>query len=134
MRCAWVCLVGVCEAGWGALSCTHLSVRHLQLEKGLKAKDSSGQISVYVLGLVAQSHPTCCDPTDCSPPDSSVHRILQARILEWVASPSPGDCSAQGLNPGLLHCQQILYHLSYQGSPISVYPSILSFPSLQRFI
>ena len=28
---------------------------------------------------------TLCDPMDCSPPDSSVHGILQARILEWVA-------------------------------------------------
>ena len=28
-----------------------------------------------------------CDPTDCSPPGSSVHGILQARILEWVAIP-----------------------------------------------
>ena len=28
-----------------------------------------------------------CDPVDCSPPDSSVHRIPQARILEWVAIP-----------------------------------------------
>ena len=37
--------------------------------------------------LVAQSCPTLCDPRDCSPPDSSVHGILQARILEWVAIP-----------------------------------------------
>ena len=29
--------------------------------------------------------PTLCDPMDSSPPGSSVHRILQARILEWVA-------------------------------------------------
>ena len=29
-----------------------------------------------------------CDPMDCSPPGSSVHGILQARILEWVAMPS----------------------------------------------
>ena len=34
--------------------------------------------------LVAQSCPTFWDPMDCSPPDSSVHGILQARILEWV--------------------------------------------------
>ena len=34
---------------------------------------------------VAQSCPTLCDPMDCSPPCSSVHGILQARILEWVA-------------------------------------------------
>ena len=39
----------------------------------------------YVLCvLVIQSCPTLCDPTDCSPTGSSVHRILQARILEWV--------------------------------------------------
>ena len=29
--------------------------------------------------------PTLCDPMDCSPPGSSIHRILQARTLEWVA-------------------------------------------------
>ena len=35
--------------------------------------------------LVANSCPILCDPMDCSPPGSSVHRISQARILEWVA-------------------------------------------------
>ena len=30
---------------------------------------------------------TLCDPIDYSPPGASVHRILQARILEWVAIP-----------------------------------------------
>ena len=35
--------------------------------------------------LVAQSCPTLCNLMDCSPPDSSVHGILQARIQEWVA-------------------------------------------------
>ena len=39
-----------------------------------------------VLCLVAQSYPTLCDPIDCSPPGSSVHGILQARILEWIAT------------------------------------------------
>ena len=38
--------------------------------------------------LVAQSCLTLCDSTDCSPPGSSVHGILQARIREWVATPS----------------------------------------------
>jgi len=37
--------------------------------------------------LVAQLCPTLCDPMDCSPPGSSFHGILQARILEWVAIP-----------------------------------------------
>ena len=35
--------------------------------------------------LAVQSCPTLCDPMDCSPPGFSVHGILQARILEWVA-------------------------------------------------
>ena len=35
----------------------------------------------------AQSCLTLWDPMDCSPPGSSVHGILQARILEWVAMP-----------------------------------------------
>ena len=34
---------------------------------------------------VAQSCPTLCNSTDCSPPGSSILGILQARILEWVA-------------------------------------------------
>ena len=37
--------------------------------------------------LVSQSYPTACDPTVCTPPGSSVHGILQAGILEWVAIP-----------------------------------------------
>ena len=42
--------------------------------------------SMGVCLLLAQSCPTLHDPTDpCSPPGSSVHGILQARILEWVA-------------------------------------------------
>ena len=32
--------------------------------------------------------PTLCDPVDCSPTGSSIHRISQARILQWVAMPS----------------------------------------------
>ena len=40
------------------------------------------------LCLVFQSCPTLCNPMDCSLPGSSVYRILQARVLEWVAMPS----------------------------------------------
>ena len=106
---------------------------------------------------VAQSRPTLCNPMDCSPPDSPVHGILQARILEWVAMSSSRDLPNLGIEPssstlqedslpseppgkgkntgvgslsllqgivptqelnrGLLHCRQILYQMSYQGSP-----------------
>ena len=41
-----------------------------------------------LLCLVAQSYLTLCDPMDCSPPGSSIHGILQTRILEWVVMPS----------------------------------------------
>ena len=41
-----------------------------------------------MLSRSAQLCPTLCDPMDCSLPDSCVHGILQARILEWVAMPS----------------------------------------------
>ena len=42
-------------------------------------------LEVKVNVYVAQSCLTLCDPMDCSPPGSSVHGILQARILGWVA-------------------------------------------------
>ena len=53
---------------------------------------------VYVC-VHAQSCPTLCNPIDCSPPGSSVHGIFQARILEWVACPPPGDLPDPGIEP-----------------------------------
>ena len=50
-----------------------------------------------------QSCPTLCDPMDCSLPGSSVHGILQARILEWLHAFLQGIFPTQGLNPHLLH-------------------------------
>ena len=55
--------------------------------------------------LAAQSCLTLCDPVDCSPPGSSLHGILQARILEWVAFPSPGDLRDPGIERGSLILQ-----------------------------
>ena len=58
---------------------------------------------------------TLCDLTDCSPPGSSVHRILQARILEGVAVPFSREIfPIQGSNLGLLHCGQVLHRLNRQ--------------------
>ena len=63
--------------------------------------------------LVAQLHPTLCDPMDYSPPGSSVHGILQARILEWVVNFLYQETfPTQGSNLGLQHCRQILSLLS----------------------
>ena len=50
--------------------------------------ESPGTFQQFIFNTkvsVAQSHPTLCNAVDCSPPGSSVHGILQARILEWVA-------------------------------------------------
>ena len=50
--------------------------------------------------LVAQSCPILCDPIDCSLPGSSVHGILQARILEWVPIPFSRGSSRHRIEPG----------------------------------
>ena len=154
----------------------------------ISSMDSTGWLSGHLLISIhiyvcvccvpdnsLQSCPTLCYPMDCSLPGSSVHGILQARILEGVAMPSsrgfswPRDRTpnldllcilhwqmgslplvplgkpvcvcvcvygvgclsllqrifpTQELNPSLLHCRQILYHLSHQGSPVGLYTSI----------
>ena len=46
----------------------------------------------WVYAKLLQSCPTLCNPMDFSLPGSSVHGILQARILEWVAMPSSYTC------------------------------------------
>ena len=65
---------------------------------------------------VTQSCLTLCDFRDYT-----VHGILQARILEWVAFPfsrgSSRDLPNPGVEPGLLHCRQILFQLNHKGSP-----------------
>ena len=46
-----------------------------------------------------QSRPTLCDPLDCGLLGSSVHDILQARMLEWVAISFSGDLPHPGIEP-----------------------------------
>ena len=65
---------------------------------------------------VTQSCPTLCEPMECSLPDSSVHGIFQARVLERVAiSVSRG--SSQFRDGTLVSCiaSRCFYHLSHQG-------------------
>ena len=63
-----------------------------------------------------QSRPTLCDPPDCSLPGSSVHVILQASALDWVAMPSSRE-SSQGIEPGSPALQADSSPLSHQRSP-----------------
>ena len=50
----------------------------------------------HVHARLLQSCPALCDPMDCRPPGSSVHGILQARTLEWIATCSSGDIPDPG--------------------------------------
>ena len=75
--------------------------------------------------LVFQLCLTLCDPKDCSSPSSSVHGILQARILEWVAMPFSRRSSQPRDRTWVSHCRQILYCLSHHIILYTVKPPIL---------
>ena len=60
---------------------------------------------VIVKVIVAQLCLTLCGALDCSPPGPSVHRILQAGILEWVFSSPPGQLPDPGIEPGSFAAQ-----------------------------
>ena len=88
---------------------------------GVDQEEGLGRECTCVCAKSLQSCLTLCDPIDCSPPWSSVHGLVQARILEWVAiSSSRGIFPSQGSKLCLLRlldCRQILYHLCHVGSP-----------------
>ena len=73
--------------------------------------------SVFFMVLCVKVTQSCL--TLYNPMDYTVHGILQARILKWVAFLSllQQIFSTQILNPGILHCRWILYQLNHKGSP-----------------
>ena len=73
-----------------------------------------------LVGLVAKSCPTLVDPKDCSLPGSSVHGILQARILEWVAI-SSSRSSSQPRNPTQVSCIAGRFFTNWTMYSFSVY-------------
>ena len=84
-------------------------------------KSSSGNSVNCVRAQLLQPCPTLCDPMDCSPPVFSVHGIVQARILEWVAMPSSRDLPKPGIEPmstPSLALQSDSLPLSRQGCPV----------------
>ena len=67
--------------------------------QGLSLFNLSLRLCMCMHAKSLQSCPTLCDPMDCSPPGSSVHGILQARKLEWVAMHSSSKSSNPGIKP-----------------------------------
>ena len=76
---------------------------------------------------VTQSCPTLCNPMDCSPPVSSIHRIFKARILEWIAMPSSRGHSLPRDRSGLSCITgRFFTYLSHHGSPPAKHTKMLA--------
>ena len=89
------------------ITTTVVCYQHLSLKEMLN-------FSYAVLCLVTK----LCDPMDFIPPGSIVHRDSPGKNTGVGCNTlCQGIIPTQGMNPGLLHCGQILYHLSHQGSP-----------------
>ena len=103
----------------GSIHGLFLHLHHIQ-------SHTSQMLSFYLLVCVCvcvqslQSCSTLCNPMDYGPPGSSVHGMLQARVLVWV-SISPWDLPHPGVNPQLL----CLLHWQVSSLPL-VPPSLLS--------
>ena len=93
---------------------------HFTIYKSLPWSDSFTLRAMHAKSL--QLCPMLCDPMDCSLPGSSVHRILQAKILVWLPCPPPGDLPDPGIEPRSLASSctggQILYHWHRLESPL----------------
>ena len=84
-----------------------------------------------------QSCLTLYDPVNCSPPNFFVHGILQARILEWVALPSPpGDLPDPRIEPPSLISPELagrFFTISETGKPLTFRIGLLYFPNSQIY-
>ena len=83
---------------------------------------------VCMCAKLLQSYLTLHDPVDYSPPGSSVHGILQARILEWIAIPSSRGSSQPSDQTHISHISStgrwVLYHQHHLGSPVLLYRTL----------
>ena len=112
---------------WSSTMCwwVFLAIKQSSLKKTLKTKHLVLSVHTYIVGrmcvrLSFQLCPALYDPMDCSPPDSSVHGILQARILENGVGchfPLQGIFLTQGLNLCLLLGRWFLYHWATREAP-----------------
>ena len=127
------CLENPMDRGtWQAIGMKLQRVRHNWVTKHTHTQTLPKTISEYLSKCdivlskvkVAQSCPILRDPMDYSPPGSSVHGIFQARILEWVAIPSPGDLPNPGTEPRspVLQADSLLFRPP--GKPNTIYTCV----------
>ena len=91
---------------------------------------------VWLRCLVTQSCLILCNPMDCSPPGSSVHGILQARILQWVVMSSSRGCSQPRDWTQVFHIAGGFFTIwaTREGLKVAfVYLNILIFPTTFKF-
>ena len=101
--------------GWKYISVLHLYLCILYI----CIYTFSNYLYIYTAAAeLLQSCLTLCDPLDCSPSGSSVHRIFQARILEWLASRGSSQPRDQ-THVSYVSCigRKVLYHWRHLGSP-----------------
>ena len=84
------------------------------LAGGIFSAEPPEKVKVLAVNLC----PTLCDPMDCSPPGSSVHGILQAKTLDGLPFPSPGDLSDPGIKPRSPALQADSLLFEPQGKPL----------------
>ena len=98
---------------------------HKQESHGCEWRHCGEHTEMQCVGCVRakslQSCLTLCDPVDCSLPGSSVHGILQARVLKWIAMPSSKGSSQtrDQTDISYVSCigRQVLFHSGHLGSP-----------------
>ena len=109
-----------------------------ELKKRYKPEQRTVTIGNVCSCSATQSCLTLCDPMDCSPPGSSVHGILQARLLKLVAisysrgssRPRDGTCFSYVSCIG----RQVLYHQHHLGNPLAILEFYFFFLSKVKYL
>ena len=119
----------MCCCPWGRkeldmteqLNCTEHTNMHIYSYVQIYKYIQILRIGMYYIQYMCVSHsamPALHDPRDCSPPDVSCPWDSPAKNTEMGGHfLLQGIFPTQGTDSSLLHCRQILYHLSQQGSP-----------------